>query len=65
MKGVAWNVRVDSSVEPVLIVNAEGWYEARALAAAQLNVDPKRIHVSQRTYSYIDPRTGQERGSNQ
>lgn len=47
MKGIPWNARLDASVDPVLTVIAEGWYEARAIAAAQLNVDLHRIHVEQ------------------
>lgn len=47
MKGVIWNVRVDASVDPVTTVIADGWYEARALAAAKLNVDARRLHVEQ------------------
>lgn len=70
MKGVVWDVRVavETSAgtawnpDPVTTVVAEGWYEARALAAAQLNVDKKRLHVSQRTPPKFDlpvcPRCG-------
>jgi hypothetical protein len=45
---IAWNVRIDLSVEPVGIVMAVGWYEGRELASKKFNVDKKRIHVEQK-----------------
>jgi hypothetical protein len=49
MTGIPWAVRVDASTEPVTIVIAKGWYEARALASAKLNLPIGRLHVSQAT----------------
>jgi hypothetical protein len=41
-----WLVRLDASIDPVLVVAAADWYEARAFAAELLDVDKARLHVT-------------------
>lgn len=47
MTNIPWNVRLDSSVDPVCVVFAPRWFGARSLASAILDVSMLRIHVSQ------------------
>lgn len=47
MKAVVWNVRVDAGVDPIIQIEAVGWYEACTRAATVLGVNRSRIHVSQ------------------
>jgi len=48
MNGVVWDAYVDAYPKPMIDVVAVGWYEARAIAAARLNIAIDRIHVAQR-----------------
>lgn len=44
-RDIAWHVRVDSSVDPIIGVWAPDWYTARAWAVIALDVASTRLHV--------------------